>query len=743
MGLLCPANDSVPLPASAMEPASVTGEVDDNFRGVDGSIQADREMIRTILREDIDENRIDRDTIMWILGKSGFLLHKKGKYVKKLYAPYFQQALDKTNRDNWKLVSYDFRFIQKEFSSSTEIYSKFFVSNIKKNPGKYKRKALIYGLINGTRYSGNPYSSKSYLSFMNIYENKLCKIIKPDEKKIFFSNGISMGESYYSSEEKTCNKYIIRLFEIAMNEENPEIIRIILDKFGKRGGLKTSQDYRRYIKLLKRARHCLKSPEVFKQKIRIACELLDSIYWKQRISKRFYSEISRMKNKEDDFFLCKNRNDKFIESHPQYRFCKGAHLYKKIRGGKYYSYSYLKHMRSEHMFNTKREIPGWNRFLEEYPDHPSTNDALYRLGRCYEIEGDYILAINCFLNAMKCSDKWGHIFGEDEGYIHYDSVHRIFYILDVEMEPADFERFISFYPYSVIIPEVKYSYAICLMRNGRYRDALWKFKNLKNNYSLKKYDLYLSRLLWGRDFTMETGLSRNLVDCTCLAGIQRKIDSASSQRQKARYLYQKGAYIYHRDMTFYNYLWNGSRAWYYYFSGGVRYSDEVPRDDPQRVRRENIEKRFYHKFYDRMQAISVFKQIPDVDPDFPDMDKVYFSIAMEYGNFDTCEDNARKFINWRYGRAKYFTKLLKEYPWSPLADDAVLEFPPAYWYQYKNESRENYVMRNYPFSDNGKRLIVRKSVEKRITRDIMDSGIGKVIDTGFITRVAIGMMRKR
>lgn len=650
---------------------------------------------------------------------------------------YFDDLLKKTDGRNWKDTGKEIRdfIIQSEILQNW--YIKYLSEKIFTMKNTFQRKAMIMGGSQEDDRRCYPSLSESFtLKLFGLYNARLIKTLSRDEKILFFSGNFTYYDfvKYYEINHTSSERYWVfarenenirrqivnTVFDIAARTDDNAILKLIIRQYAVGSLLQTPFDFDRYISLLEHIRDREPGNKVILQKLRIARFKKDKYGHGNRALLKLEKDRKSLK-KEDDFDLCSNLNDKYIRRHPESWFCRGAVEYIKVRGGEYYSYRPLKYMESEDQFNPTEEIPGWNRWLQEFCDHPSEDDALYRLGRCYEIEGDYDRAIRCFVDILKTpDDSWS-----------FDAACRIVYILDVEMTTDDFEGYMANYPDNIIMPEVLYSYGVCLMREGYYEKAVSVLNELRDNYSLSNDDIFIFANFRYVEDSIEGKLSKQIADCRTLARLQRLIDNAKTPRQKADFLYKKGQFLYYRFLTFYNKLWNGNRIWYYFFVHGIHYDDEAPMTTT-RIRRENLERRFYEKFYNRMQSISVFKQIPEIDPRYPDMDKVYYSIAMEYANFDGYQDNAEKYIDWQYGRAKYLEKLLKEFPESSLADEAVYAYPDEHWHKKHKISREDYIMRRYPLSDLGKKLLVERNISRDTETDTIRYHIRKMVSADMV-----------
>ena len=718
------------------------------------NIRQDKDL-SDILEKSGEEGRVEKTTAKKLSQKE--LIHKIAynfhslsdkdkKNAFREFDRYFDELIKSADKNDWKDIGKEIQEFIMYSADRQKWYIIYFSRRISSTENIYQRKALIMGSSQQDRERYYPsLSENDTLQLFRLYDKNLIKILSNEEKIQFFSENFSNYSygTYYrigrypiedigvkAGEEENIRRKIVNvLFRIADKTEENEVLMGITRQLAKRSLLQTPFDFERYINLLELIKAVEPGNMAILQRLRIARFRREESLWKKRAYLKLENDRRKLKN-EEDLFLYKNHNDKYILRHPESWFCRGAVQYRKVRGGEYYSHYKLKYMESEDQFNPEEEIPGWNRWIMEFLDHPSVDDALYRLGRCYEIDGDYDRAIDCFLKVIQAPG----------GCWDYDADHRILFMLDVEMTKNELKTYLSNHPDSVILPEVLYSYGVSLMRDNNYEKAVSIFNELRKQYYLDDDDLLILSEYYYSSAGFKKNLKKQIMDCKELARLQEQIDNAKTRREKAAMLYKKGQFLYYRFLTFYNHLWDGGRVWYYLMSGGIRYDDEAPMTST-RIRREHLERRFYGKFYNRMQSITAFKQIPEIDPQYPDMDRVYYSIAMEYASFEGYQDNAYKYIDWQYGRAKYLEKLLKEYPDSSLADEAVRSYPDVYWYKKHKISQKEYIVRRYPFSDLGRKFLIERNISKDPETDMIGYHLRKILNADSVKDILMEFLK--
>jgi|GEM_PF-2421141 len=240
------------------------------------------------------------------------------------------------------------------------------------------------------------------------------------------------------------------------------------------------------------------------------------------------------------------------ERYPDSFFAKGIQAYEAVRGRSYFAidrngpdggrwpWEY-----GNRWYDPDREIPGWLGYLETYRRHEGADDAAYRLGRCYEIKGEYDQALHWLLEAT----------GLGDGEMAYHARGRMVWILDALLDGSTL-RSLKVDPR--LRPALDYSIAVRDLRAGRYGAAVGVLDRLlgqagptplPNTWPTYAFDFW--------------------------AGVQRQRDQAAklqtlAQSAQPEDRYALAALIYHDELIFYNNLWANGRGSYLGFGGHVQ-----------------------------------------------------------------------------------------------------------------------------------------------------------------------------
>jgi TolA-binding protein len=245
------------------------------------------------------------------------------------------------------------------------------------------------------------------------------------------------------------------------------------------------------------------------------------------------------------------------QNYPNSFIARGIAEYERIRGIKYFvinrpsedgvwwGYEY-----GDKQYNPDVEIPGFEAFLANYPGHPATDSASYRLGRCYEIRGRYAEALNLLLAASQSPN----------GALKWDASQRVVYVADVVMnEKNAAEALASGKLNPALVPLVEYSRAVKVLRANDYAQADNLLTAFIDKY--KGQDVYSNVAGWGPsqwDFWTKVEGQRDLA--RSLAALFR--DSAKSGEEGHDAEYKLAAAIYHDNYVYYNHFWQGGRILY-------------------------------------------------------------------------------------------------------------------------------------------------------------------------------------
>jgi len=343
------------------------------------------------------------------------------------------------------------------------------------------------------------------------------------------------------------------------------------------------------------------------------------------------------------------------ERHPSSFLARGMAAYEEVRGAPYLEIDRRRpaddwppYRYGDGQYDPQREIPGWERYLKTYSSHPGADDAAYRLGRCYEIKGDYPAALNALYRATLLPD----------GDCHDDAAGRIVYLLDAVMTREQLASLAADKLEPPLVPLVEYSMAVKTLRRDDFRAAAEALADFLARHPEP----------W-------TPMSRNPDARSDLAAaIGKQADTARrladlkkrwEQSKDPQALYDLAAAIYHETLTYYNHLWAGRRAEYRWVNN---LESAWQNDRPAQLQpylREMIN--YYH-------ALELFNHLAD-DPRVSEdlRAKALYSAGLCYLGLEHWGSETR-FLgeNFAQRALQTFECFVREYPDSSMADDAML-----------------------------------------------------------------------
>ncbi len=246
------------------------------------------------------------------------------------------------------------------------------------------------------------------------------------------------------------------------------------------------------------------------------------------------------------------------QKYPQSFLGRGIKAYEEVRRQSYFEID-----RPEEQYDTfwfpsygdeeydpGREIPGWEKFLTEFPCHPAADDAAYRLARCYEIKGR-------FTDAVKTMQKARFLPDRD---MYYAADGRLVYILDVKMTYDQLKALSLNKLEPSLDAFVEYSLAVKEIRRDNFKQAaagLEEFLKQEADPAGKyvfPFDFYNNN----NKYDFRSAAEKQLADVKKLAVLKSQWEASKAPAD----LYNLAAAIYHNEMLYYNHLWAGERQSY-------------------------------------------------------------------------------------------------------------------------------------------------------------------------------------
>ncbi|MFO7172093.1 MAG: hypothetical protein DIU70_003860 [Bacillota bacterium] len=242
-----------------------------------------------------------------------------------------------------------------------------------------------------------------------------------------------------------------------------------------------------------------------------------------------------------------------VQQYPDSFLARGIRAYEAVRGAPYFDLDrwsgspelWGRWEYGDRYYDPDREIPGWLEFLQSYRNHPAADDAAYRLGRSYEIRGQWAEALRWLYTAATLPD----------GDMAYHARGRIAWLLDARLDEPELQRLAADPPVAELKPLIEYTLAVRALRAGRYGEAVARLDEVLARYegaAPLPVTPYTGSYLWW------DGL---------WAGIRQQRQQAArlqelAQRDDPESRYALAAAMYHDEYLFYNYLWSYGRQEY-------------------------------------------------------------------------------------------------------------------------------------------------------------------------------------
>ncbi|NGQ97359.1 hypothetical protein G3578_19660 [Brevibacillus sp. SYP-B805] len=376
--------------------------------------------------------------------------------------------------------------------------------------------------------------------------------------------------------------------------------------------------------------------------------------------------------------------EKFLaDLYPDGKLKQGIEAYQKIRGVPYFYqfdgvnwYSY--ESRGSDFSHPREAIGQWLSFIRQYPHHPALDDAAYRLARCYQQIGEYERALYWFDQAKVLGDR----------DLQYDADGQFLYVLDVEMTAKDLERLDTANLPAWTKEWAAYSLAVEYLRQREYGKAAEALERFVAAYQgdvrepfRHQQDLFVRR----DDYPFWDKVNEQLALARQLAAKQGEIERAAGA-EKAKRQYELAALIYHQPLLYYNHLWRGERQSFFWF-GQIKYMDYQEKLD-----------RYIERFNHLVQAADAFSRIDLNEADPQTGANTLFSLMLAHAKLIEYGEEVKYYASRTMLGQRLLEngqRLLKRYPASDLADDALLLM-----YQFTGDTAYlQQLLASYPHGD--------------------------------------------
>ena len=374
---------------------------------------------------------------------------------------------------------------------------------------------------------------------------------------------------------------------------------------------------------------------------------------------------------------------KLSERYPESKLTKGAIQYRNLtNGSNYFGYS----GRLRQPFNPKAEKNIWLQFIDMYPDHPGTDDAMFRIARSHEVLGDYQNAILWYYKALQAPD----------GSMNSDSVSRISLltnsIMSIQEVSLLIEQLTKKQQAQNLIPYLEYGKALNLVNTGNLQeghDGIDRF--------IKKYKQQGVRRINGGYLSLDSSfwndLEKQIEDI-------KELQKILSQPKSDKRIYEEGSFWFNKKRFTYNFLektfgdsslplkWDGSSTY-------TQYSVT-----------ENLIDTFWKRHKSRNRLLKSIQAFQTLLKEYPNSDlkeKARYSIALSYYYLDREGWSLRDIQDPQNVAIQAFEKFVSDFPKSSMADDALISIAFLEFYRNREESNTIRVLerqiQEYPNGD--------------------------------------------
>lgn len=353
--------------------------------------------------------------------------------------------------------------------------------------------------------------------------------------------------------------------------------------------------------------------------------------------------------------------------YPDSLFTKGCKEYVSFSSGTYFygldnstGYSIFRQP-----FTPLKELGLWDKFVNKYPGHPSSDDALYRLARAYEMQGDYENAILNYYKAWQAPD----------GTLMSVAGERILFIMDLLMSRSQLEQFTNKYPEHPLKPYFTYTKAVSLIREYKYSQA---------ESELNKF-LEISKITQDKNFLQTlSGLDKPYIDSNFWENVKKQINEVKqlvaiqNKQPGDKALYEEAGYWIDREgkpeiLTAYNYLWEKTKM--STFSRFTPGKWEQSSYDRYLITNEFFQNSNanYALQIGNLKSINFLQKLLKDYPNSELASKAKYSIGVAYYYLDWSKyhDFSAGAISWDKMAVSSFEEFVRDYPNSSMADDAL------------------------------------------------------------------------
>jgi len=387
---------------------------------------------------------------------------------------------------------------------------------------------------------------------------------------------------------------------------------------------------------------------------------------------------------------------RLFNRYPDSRLTEGARLYRQLTDGEPYIGGNSNHVLRLPL-NPKVELEVWPKFLLKYPDHPASDEAMYRMARAHELQGEYTQAAMAYYRASKMPD----------GGLKSTAMARSLFVIDFFMDSKAIGRLIEnvkggLYQELELLPILEYSRAVSLIRENNISLAILELEEFLNSYQAKiiqglidiyengyeSTDIMPSSRFW-------SNLREQIEDLKKLQEIRRKPTSDKS-------LYEEAALWFHNYLLAYNYLWRGQQR--QRFEQFIPNWEGVSTSVEWSMKYEFIQAaiKSYNSRNGNLISIALLQRLIESHSNSSLLEKSKYSIILNYywlykGGWDV-EIEEKQAKDWASLTIKSAYEFVEQFPTSSMADDALLTVGEIADSPNDRKALEK-LLKNYPNSD--------------------------------------------
>jgi outer membrane protein assembly factor BamD (BamD/ComL family) len=408
---------------------------------------------------------------------------------------------------------------------------------------------------------------------------------------------------------------------------------------------------------------------------------------------------------------------RLINRYPKSKLAEGAREYSRLTGGASYFGPEINQSSAQVSsvlrlpLNPSDEIKVWPIFLQKYPGHPASDDAVYRIARAYEIKGDYGQAALTYYQASNLPDKALLVASS-----------RVLFIVDLLMNSKSVEKLIKNNPYPELTPVFQYSKAIHLVREGDLSLAIKNLEQFINSYENK---ILIGLVNTGEDpvaITEKSNFWKNIKD---QIKNLKELENIRRENISDKQIYKEASFWFNHYLSSYNYFWRSLQT--------STFSLFIPDwEGPITSIRWSMRHEFIQnatKGYDsqngNLTSILLFQKILADYPNSSLAEKAKYSIILNYYwlHQEGWPVSQEQKDSWVEAAVKNVNEFIQQFPQSSMCDDALITIGDIGAPRFQLNALEQ-IIEDYPNGDRAKEAKeLLASLKESLSNSERDDGI--------------------